>query len=391
MKIVHILPALTKGGGERVAVDLANHFAQAGHQVTVVVGVPVDPALLQDDLRPEISLRFIAGPAASKVSRYLAIPFWLWRNWRWLVGQDIVHCHLTLGATVGSLIQLARLLTGRRTPAVVETYHAVGMPIPPFNRWLQSILVARRDGLVLMAEDDFWRAFIAARPKLNAAIIPNGVAIPAPVSDADQRAYRRALGIPDTCRVVGTVGRLAPERRPTLYVPVMARIAEAAGPDVHFIIGGEGPELEAVRALVAEHGLEGRIHLPGIVRRPAVAMAVMDLYLTLNVGPVTGMAGLEAAGAGTPVLAIQLIDDYRADSSDIFWSSTDLAEVGDRAIALMGSDVSRRALAQKQHEYVRDERSVEVMAQRYQRRYRAALERVRDRSVVQTAATTEDI
>ena len=39
MNIVHVLPALTKGGGEKVAVDLANHAARTGHEVTMLVEI----------------------------------------------------------------------------------------------------------------------------------------------------------------------------------------------------------------------------------------------------------------------------------------------------------------------------------------------------------------
>ena len=45
-----MLPALTKGGGEKVAVELANHAARAGHNITIIVGWSVNPRLLRDTL-----------------------------------------------------------------------------------------------------------------------------------------------------------------------------------------------------------------------------------------------------------------------------------------------------------------------------------------------------
>ena len=42
MNIVHVVPALTKGGAERVAVELANHAVGSGHKVTLIAGWSVD-------------------------------------------------------------------------------------------------------------------------------------------------------------------------------------------------------------------------------------------------------------------------------------------------------------------------------------------------------------
>jgi glycosyltransferase involved in cell wall biosynthesis len=386
MKLVHIVPALTKGGGERVAIDLANHAAAAGHHVTVLAGFPVDPTLLENDLRPDVEIRFIAPAGTSKTRLYLALPSWLWRNRWWLTDQEVIHCHLTLGAVAGTLIQAVRKLRGRTGPAVVETYHAVGMPIPNLHRRIHAAMAARRDALALMAEDEYWRAFLAKRPRLISAVIPNGVSIPHPVSEAERLAYRRQLGLPDSCRhVVGTVGRLSPERRPSLYFPIFARVAEVLGPQVHFILAGGGSESDRMRGLVVKHGLEGRVHLPGTVKRPAVAQAAMDVYLTVVVESVAGLGALEAAGAGVPVLAIQLIPSYRSSPGEMFWSSTNLMEIADRAIALLRSPGERRALAKRQSLFVQTERSVEEMAHRYERLYRAALDKLERRQSIASA------
>ena len=56
MKITHVLNALIKGGGERVAVDLANQAVDDGHEVTVIVGWQVDPAILRNELHSNIKV-----------------------------------------------------------------------------------------------------------------------------------------------------------------------------------------------------------------------------------------------------------------------------------------------------------------------------------------------
>ena len=48
----------------------------------------------------------------------------------------------------------------------------------------------------------------------------------------------------------------------------------------------------------------------------------MNLYVTLNIGKLTGLAAMEAAYSGLPVLGIQL-SDYSTQANDWIWSSKD--------------------------------------------------------------------
>ena len=157
MKIVHVVPALTKGGGERVAVELANNSVREGHTVTLIAGWSVDPMLLENEILPSVKVIHISSVSSSKIRRYVKMWTWLWRHRLWLAEQDILHCHLTYGAIFGTVVKVFRK---NMSPLVVETYHAVGMPISRMRRKFHSFLALQRDALVLMAEDGFWVDFL---------------------------------------------------------------------------------------------------------------------------------------------------------------------------------------------------------------------------------------
>jgi len=378
MKIVHVLPLLSKGGGERVAVELSNHAAQAGHTVSLIVAGPADPALLQDSVHPDIGIKFVLRTGTSRVARYVQLLPWLWRNRGWLMQQDIIHCHLTYGSLVGMLIGKWRKISRANRPMIVETYHSVGMGIPAFNRWVHARLAAGRDGLALMAEDTYWRRFIAAHGNLTIKIIPNGVSLGATgkVSQAERDAYRKQIGIPDDCRlIVGTVGMMRPDRKPWLLIPIFAEVARVMGPDIHFLIAGGGPEIGRVKSLAAEHGLEGRVHLPGLVIKPQLPFSLIDLYVTLNVGTLTGIAALEAALTDCPLVAIQLSSEFQRRPDDWIWSSADPMEMAGEIVRLLRSAQARRALANDQSAHVRANHTTDVMAEAYYDLYRTARER----------------
>lgn len=391
MKIAHVLSVAKKtGGGERVAVDLANQAAEAGHDVWLVVGWSVDAAQQQDEFHPRVRVDFISGHA-SVIRRYLSAVTWMMKHRKELVELDILHCHLTFGSVFGVLTTAMRWLTKCHRPTVVETYHTVGMPISRWKRWVHSRLSRTRDGIILMAEDDYWRRF-RKESRLLTTLIPNGTQL-FDRNTIDSHAvatFRNELGFSDKTRcVVGTVGMLRPSRQPLLFVPIFKALADELGDDVEFVMAGSGPEMGRLQTCIAEHGLTEQIKLPGLVLSPETAMCVIDLYITVNVEEATGVAAMQAASLGVPVIAIQFQDGYQASADDWIWSSTSLDDVSGRAIQLLQSAEERRSLGLRQQEHVRSHHSINSMVAAYYRFYQQAMKR-RDLTVSQSSSITEE-
>jgi glycosyltransferase involved in cell wall biosynthesis len=378
MKIVHILPQLVKAGAERVVVDLANHAAAAGHEVSVIAGRKADETLLRDELSAGVEVRYLSERADARWEPYFRLLPWLLRNRGWIFSRDIVHCHLTFGSVFGSIIQAMRALRRGRRPAVVESYQAVASPVvKPFARWLHSRLAAGRDAFVIMADDGYWGDFLRNRPQLPSRIIPNGIAVPGwePIAPEARAEYRRSIGIPESCRwVVLTLGRIVTDRQPWVFPPIFAEIAKILGPEVHFVYAGEGPLRPQVEALVAQHRLEGQVHITGLVREPRVPLSITDVYVTLNVGPVTGIAALEAVFFGLPVIAVQIFKGYEKGGADWIPSGTDPKALAAEIVGLLRSQEARDELAARQHAYAWDHLRVEAMAAAYGEVYAEAIQ-----------------
>lgn len=376
MKITQLVPALTKGGAERVLVELANRAQASGHEVTVLAAYPVDPELMRNRLDPAVEVRYISGARQPLLRRYFSFLPWLWRNRQWMSKQDIVHCHLTFAAVAGTLIKCWRQLSGRRRPGIIETFHSVGMPLPKWKRTSMSFLAAGRDGYALVAEDEYWSRFRQRHPHLPVDVIANGITFDLPrLSESETKAYRRLSGIPDDARfVVGTVGRIIRDRAPLFVVGAFARISRVLGPEVHFFMGGEGPMLDDVLAEAERFGIKDRLHLPGLIADPPSVFSMLDLYVTINVGLITGVAGLEAGAFGLPVIAVNTRPDHNGEL-DWIWSSPDPDQVGDRAAALLTDPEQRRRLAEFQQRHVYAHHSSQAMQEAYEALYSRALAR----------------
>lgn len=376
LRIAHVVPALTKGGAERVAVELVRHAVTAGHDVTCIVGWPSPPPGVLHLVPDGARLMFVEPARSPMPSRYLHAARWVWQQRALLRELDVIHCHLTYGAFVGSEAALLRDLARARGPAIVETYHAVGMGISRRQRAAHRILASHRDALVLMADDPAWREFASGRPRMLLRTIANGASDPdvGRLDATERHDYRRRVGIPDDCTlVVGTVGLLRADRKPWRWIAVFAEIARAIGSHVHFLLAGGGPERERIEALIAKHGLTGRVHITGIVDEVRYPLSLIDLYVTLNVGAATGLAATEAALAGLPIIALQFMEDHDGAQSSWIWSSVREGDVAKRAIELLRDRSVRHALARMQQAYARAHHSTDTMGAAYEHVYREAI------------------
>ncbi len=260
-----------------------------------------------------------------------------------------------------------RRLLGARRPAVIETNHAVGMPIPNWKRRIHGLMCTLHDGVVFMAEDRFWTQFATNHNKLLIELIPNGVnAIRGKVSKDLQFGYRKSINIPKSCELIlGTVGQFRPERKPLQIAQIFAHLCRLLPKHVHFLMVGDGVEFQTVRTWIKNEGLDSRIHTPGLSKDPRLAMSVMDLYLTLNVGPITGIAALEAVFVGVPVIALQMDDSYLSGSNDWVWSHHELQPLIYHAINLLLDANACAQLVERQRAYAEYHHSIEMMHTSY--------------------------
>ncbi|QDT12276.1 2-deoxystreptamine glucosyltransferase [Planctomycetes bacterium K23_9] len=357
-------------------VDLANSFARDGHEVTVVAAFKVDERLLRNTIDDSIDVQYVIEKKVGRLRLQFEGLLWTIRKLGWLRSHDILHCHLSFASVFGSVVHLSSWLTKNKQPAVVETYHAVGMPFANWKKKIHKWLASRRDAIAMMAYDESWQPFVKRHPRILVEVIPNGVDTSCgKVSNVKRQVLRESIGVPDSCElIIGTMGQFRPERLPTMFVELMAMISHEVGPEVHFLLVGDGAEFDNVQDAIRNHGLEGRIHTPGVVNDPKLGVSIMDLYLTLNVGSVTGLAAIEAAFAGVPIVGYQLNDQYEITSSDWIWTSRDLEVIANRAIELVRSPKKRNELGESQMEYAKSQHSLSSMQSNYFNLYQRAIE-----------------
>jgi glycosyltransferase involved in cell wall biosynthesis len=114
-------------------------------------------------------------------------------------------------------------------------------------------------------------------------------------------ALRTRLGIPADARVVGSIFRFYPEKRPLLWIEAAERVSRKRA-DCHFVIFGEGPLQREAVAAAGRRGFADRLHCPGSIENSGLGLSSFDLFLLTSRFEGTPNVVLEASLLGIPVV-----------------------------------------------------------------------------------------
>jgi len=160
------------------------------------------------------------------------------------------------------------------------------------------------------------RIATAARhgPKLRGSrgvviTVPNGVPDPArlPAMRHARAPFRRSLGIPPQATIVGSVGRLSPEKRLDLLLAATQRLIHHRQ-DIHVLVVGGGDQRTQLESLTERLGLLGKVTLTGLLRDVTPALTAMDVLVQPSDTEGTPRSVLEAMAHQVPILATDVGD-----------------------------------------------------------------------------------
>jgi glycosyltransferase involved in cell wall biosynthesis len=225
---------------------------------------------------------------------------------------DIVHAHDYKTDLLALMLARAEGVTGLAT-AHGWTGHSVRERwlYYPADRW-----VLRRFRKVIAVSDEIRRMLIGggARPDRVVTVL-NGID-PARFARTPGRGagVRAGLGLPDRAVVIGSVGRIEPQKRYDVLMRAFVRVREAV-PQAKLVIVGEGSQRAALTELAGSLGLGGSCILTGHRNDIIESLHAFDLFVQSSDYEGTPNAVLEAMAVETPVVATtaggtaQLIDD----------------------------------------------------------------------------------
>ncbi len=133
-------------------------------------------------------------------------------------------------------------------------------------------------------------------------VVSNGLDVEALASAQLVRPEaRQQLGLPQDEFIFGNIGRLSKSKNQDVLINAFARIVDKLPPS-RLVIIGEGRRKNELLALIAEHGLQGRVLLTGFVPHAQRYLKAFDLFVFPSRSEAFGLALLEAMVARLPVI-----------------------------------------------------------------------------------------
>jgi glycosyltransferase involved in cell wall biosynthesis len=283
MRVIAHNGARILGGAERATVLLLSGLQSRGHDVllicnneevakySVTAGVPSKIGIIGGDLSILYARQFARSLAAEKPDALIV------GTWKKLFFASWA------AKRAGARRVIARVGLESDTPRSWKYTYAL-------RRWTDAVVV-NADGMA--ASFSSLRGFDSR----NVHVIHNGVV--APQRNSPSGALRTTLGIPACAFTVGTVARLAKQKRIDRLLRAVAQVP----PGVHCVIAGDGGERESLMRLASELGISGRAHFIGHREEKGDVLDALDLFVITSDKEGMSNAMLEAMAFGVPIVS----------------------------------------------------------------------------------------
>ncbi|MGQ9531461.1 MAG: glycosyltransferase [Desulfotomaculales bacterium] len=195
---------------------------------------------------------------------------------------------------------LASRLAG--VPVVVNTVHMLEPPPPPValaNRVMSRLW----DGVIAVSEAVARQVLAQGLPAEKVRVILNGVRLERFDVGGSRQQAREGFGFGADELVIGSVGRLAPEKGFDVLLEAVAVAASRLNRHLRVLIAGDGPCRAQLEAQARRLRLGPRVLFVGHYQDIPRALAALDLFVLPSRHEACSLALLEALAAGVPVIA----------------------------------------------------------------------------------------
>ena len=365
-EILFVIDNLKPGGAQKTLLSLvgAINTSQVEPVVWCLGGTgPVEHSLSAAGVRVLRFNRFLiySGIALLLMARHIR------RHRVLLVQSFLFHSDV--------LSRILRKLT--RVPAVVASVRSAEITKPGWKCWLNRRVATWADLTIAVSEDAL--EFAARREGLRrekAVIVMNAVD---PASyDPGLRVSAQLLdaGIPPNARVVGTVGRLGPEKAHRSLLEAFVEVRRRV-PDAHLVIAGDGPLRNGLVALAQRPGLADRAHVLGFREDVPRLLGAMDVFCLPSLFEGISNALLEAMAMARPCVATDVAGNkalIRDGVEGILVPPSDTKALAEAIVNLLEDRERATAMGAAARKRVEEEFTIDRMVKGYEAAYRAALE-----------------
>jgi glycosyltransferase involved in cell wall biosynthesis len=228
-----------------------------------------------------------------------------------LAGQqvDVIHSHCQFG---DALALLLRRQLGAK--AVVRTVHNerewIKRPLRRllFTNFLAPLLLQKEMGVSQQVVENLNRRAVARLSRRQALLSYNSINLERfeqPIPPQVIAARRAALGLPADAILIGSIGRLEPQKGYPHLLDAMEEVVQRI-PRAHLLLAGEGTLASQLQAQATASPVADHLHLVGPQREIEQLYAMLNLFVSSSLWEGLPTVLLEAMAAGVPVVATKV-------------------------------------------------------------------------------------
>lgn len=338
-----------RGGIQTYVFELARHFAARGQTVRVLCPGRADaggtPAGLAECTRLPVASSFLWARLLTSLPGYLrarpSVDRVLYAQWQGALGA--------LSAPKGA----------RREFALVHGRELLTSVFGPLQGPLMRRAFARLDGAFPNSGAVLDLARERARPACPLHLAHPGVD-PAAFRPVEARFLRERYGLGDA-PVIVSLGRMVARKNLAALLEVLPAVRRAV-PETRLLLGGTGPEREALMARAAALGLGGAVLFPGRIADGEMAAhySLADVFCLPSLSTAKDVEGfgivfLEAGACGTAVVGSRaggVPDAVAEGETGLLIDPRSRAELASALIALLSDRGRARSMGRKARERV---------------------------------------
>jgi glycosyltransferase involved in cell wall biosynthesis len=292
IRVLHLIKGLGPGGAERLLVSAAHVRDREAFDYSVAYLLPWKTAFVRD-------LEELGVPTQCLGVRHEQDLRWLLRLRGLLERYHVVHVHSPYVAGMTRLV--ARSMPERRRPGLVSTEHNVWSSHTRASRALNAATFPIGDAW--LAVSDEVRGSMPERLRKRVEVVVHGIVIGDIENELAQRdTVRRELGLRDDEVVIGTVANFRAQKGYPDLLAATRLLADRKVP-ARFVIVGQGPLEDEIRALHATLGLDGYVDILGYRPDAIRVLAGCDIFALASHYEGYPVAVMEALAVGLPIVA----------------------------------------------------------------------------------------
>jgi glycosyltransferase involved in cell wall biosynthesis len=294
IRLLHVVDDLGRGGMQKWLKILVEGLARRGYEQQVCcLNEAVHSETVADLERAGAPVTIIGRPALFALIGFVKLHSIIKAS-----RADIVQTILPFSDTIGR--PLARLAGVRIIVSSLHSRnaHVLRWQFPLIRlsaRLADRVIAVSRQAIPFAVEHE------GVLPE-RAIHIPNSIPVDKRDRNTAARAWRSRLGIADTTKVIGMVGRLSPKKAQRDLLTAYARIA-ADHPDTVLVLVGDGPLRRSLERQAARLQIIKGVMFLGDRSDVPDLLAGMDLFVHPTLSEGMPLAVMEAMAAGLPVIA----------------------------------------------------------------------------------------